>query len=118
MTHRHTANVLKERIDALSWNANEVVPILPVVPGTRLTSFLQHSPQSGSVAWKIVENGFSALSTLDAGYYGSGIYFTSSVLYATPYYATKCLHELDRIDASDLTRLFFCALLLRATPSP
>src|SRR5687768_17256120 len=39
------------------------VPIIPMVHGT-----------AGVVAWKIVENGFSALSSLDAGYYGCGIY--------------------------------------------
>jgi len=62
------------------WNAgaDEVVPVLPVVHGT-----------DASVAWKIFDTGFSALSTLDAGFYGRGIYFTSSAQYSLPYCSTK-----------------------------
>ena len=36
-------------------------PIIPVLHGT-----------SSAVAWKIAENAFSAISSLDAGYYGNG----------------------------------------------
>jgi len=62
-----------------SWNSVEDhVPVIPVVHGT-----------DASVAWKILDTGFSALSSLDAGYYGRGIYFTSSTQYALPYYASK-----------------------------
>lgn len=44
------------------------------------------------VAEKICENGFAALSSLDAGYYGKGIYFTSSVLYTLPYMASRAMY--------------------------
>jgi len=61
------------------WNGfNEEVPVVPMVHGT-----------DAKIAWKIVDTGFSALSSLDAGFYGSGIYFTSSAQYALPYYSVK-----------------------------
>jgi len=61
------------------WNTiGELVPVVPMVHGT-----------DAAVAWKILDTGFSALSSLDAGFYGCGIYFTSSAQYALPYYSTK-----------------------------
>mmetsp|Transcript_18846 Transcript_18846/g.20978 ORF Transcript_18846/g.20978 Transcript_18846/m.20978 type:complete len:222 (-) Transcript_18846:224-889(-) len=36
-------------------------------------------------AWSIVKAGFGVLSSLDAGYYGQGIYFTRSIKYACSY---------------------------------
>jgi len=61
------------------WNeSNELTPVLPVVHGT-----------SATIANKIIDNGFSALSSLDAGFYGKGMYFSSSARYILPYYATK-----------------------------
>jgi len=41
------------------------------------------------IAWKIASSGFAALSSLDNGWFGRGIYFTSSALYALPYYSSK-----------------------------
>jgi len=38
-----------------------------------------------NIAWKIVQGGFAALCTLDQGFYGKGIYFTSHALYTLPY---------------------------------
>jgi len=64
---------------SLPWNRiGELVPIVPMVHGT-----------DAAVCWKIIDTGFSALSSLDAGFYGCGIYFTSSAQYALPYYSTK-----------------------------
>jgi hypothetical protein len=61
------------------WNKiDESCPVIPFVHGT-----------SGAVARKIIDNGFSTLSSLDAGFYGSGMYFTSSSLYALPYFSAK-----------------------------
>eukprot|EP01125_Pyxidicula_operculata_P020486 TRINITY_DN7584_c0_g1_i1.p1 TRINITY_DN7584_c0_g1~~TRINITY_DN7584_c0_g1_i1.p1 ORF type:complete len:1741 (-),score=240.11 TRINITY_DN7584_c0_g1_i1:66-5117(-) len=60
------------------WNNNEEVPIIPLIHGT-----------DGSIAWKIARKGFASMSSLDAGYYGSGIYFSSSALYTLPYFGTK-----------------------------
>jgi len=60
------------------YSTGELVPVVPMVHGT-----------DAAVAWKILDTVFSALSSLDAGYYGCGIYFTSSAQYALPYYSTK-----------------------------
>jgi len=61
------------------WNERlESSPILPVVHGT-----------DTSIAWKIAQGGFASLSTLDDGYYGKGIYFSTSAKYILPYYANK-----------------------------
>jgi len=66
------------RMADFTWNAHEVVGIIPTIHGT-----------SASVAWKICQGGFANLSALDVGYFGSGIYFATSAKYALPYYATK-----------------------------
>lgn len=41
---------------------------------------------SRETAWKIVKSGFATVATIDEGYFGKGIYFTSDVNYAK-YYA-------------------------------
>jgi len=48
--------------------------IIPMCHGTEL-----------SIAEKICETGFAALSSVDAGYFGRGIYFTSFSMYCVPY---------------------------------
>jgi len=57
-----------------SFNTEMELPVLPVIHGTQ-----------SDVAWKIASTGFAALSSLDAGYFGKGIYFTSSCQYSAPY---------------------------------
>jgi len=57
---------------------NEIVPILPVAHGTDF-----------SLAMAICSTGFATLSSLDAGWYGSGVYFTSYVMYALPYFSNR-----------------------------
>eukprot|EP01124_Arcella_intermedia_P029498 TRINITY_DN6241_c0_g2_i1.p1 TRINITY_DN6241_c0_g2~~TRINITY_DN6241_c0_g2_i1.p1 ORF type:complete len:901 (+),score=172.91 TRINITY_DN6241_c0_g2_i1:317-2704(+) len=52
--------------------------IIPAVHGT-----------SGDIGWNIIETGFASLATLDAGFYGKGIYFSTSASYITPYFSTK-----------------------------
>jgi len=59
------------------WNHHDV-PIIPAVHGT-----------GEQKAWNICSTGFAALSSNDKGWYGKGIYFTSSCLYASPYYAMQ-----------------------------
>jgi len=54
------------------------INLIPTIHGTDAT-----------IAMKIAKTGFAALSTLDAGWYGKGIYFTTSIKYAIPYFATK-----------------------------
>jgi len=63
-----------KRVNSYSWNEDLKVPVLPVVHGTGL-----------AVAKAISKTGFAALSSLDSGYFGKGIYFTSSAKYALPY---------------------------------
>eukprot|EP01126_Amoeba_proteus_P043765 TRINITY_DN4824_c1_g1_i1.p1 TRINITY_DN4824_c1_g1~~TRINITY_DN4824_c1_g1_i1.p1 ORF type:complete len:637 (-),score=111.57 TRINITY_DN4824_c1_g1_i1:137-2047(-) len=59
------------------WN-NDSVVILPLVHGTDY-----------GVAQKIASTGFAILSSLDSGWYGKGIYFTSSVEYCIPYFCGR-----------------------------
>jgi len=67
------------RAHVFGWNAaDDQTPVIPVVHGT-----------DAAVAWKIIQTGFSALSSLDAGWFGRGMYFTSSLQYALPYFAAK-----------------------------
>jgi len=67
-----------DKVTRYHWNQNEEVPIIPALHGT-----------DGKIAWKICSSGFATLAVLDAGWYGSGIYFTSDARYALPYYGTK-----------------------------
>eukprot|EP01126_Amoeba_proteus_P005367 TRINITY_DN11794_c0_g1_i3.p1 TRINITY_DN11794_c0_g1~~TRINITY_DN11794_c0_g1_i3.p1 ORF type:complete len:298 (-),score=75.34 TRINITY_DN11794_c0_g1_i3:228-1121(-) len=67
-----------ECVAKFSWNSNLKVPILPTVHGT-----------DAPVAWQICSTGFAALSSLDAGFYGRGIYFTTHAIYASPYIVEK-----------------------------
>jgi len=70
-------NHFNKKLSEWKWNENltlECSPVLPVVHGTELT-----------IAWKIAEEGFAALSTLDKGYFGKGIYFSTSAKYVTQY---------------------------------
>jgi len=65
-------------VSKLPWNSNIAVKIIPQVHGTNFKT-----------ACAICNTGFATLSLLDKGWYGKGIYFTSSAKYATPYFATK-----------------------------
>jgi len=69
-------------VTSYTWNSHKTeVPIIPAAHGTDLV-----------VAKQICSSGFAALSSLDAGFYGKGIYFSSSCMYTTPYFATKKIH--------------------------
>jgi hypothetical protein len=61
-----------------SYNQALQVPLLPVLHGT---DYL--------VAEKIAQTGFASLSSLDAGFFGKGIYFTTHLLYTLPYCCMK-----------------------------
>jgi len=67
-----------KKAKSFPWNDQDLVPVLACVHGT-----------DGPIAWKICSNGFSALASLDSGWYGRGIYFTSNACYAIPYFGTK-----------------------------
>lgn len=64
-----TLETFQARVTACPWyDKGEHVPIIPLVHGTDST-----------ISMKIAENGFTTLSSLDAGFYGSGIYFLRQV---------------------------------------
>jgi len=57
---------------------HEDCPILAVAHGTDLDK-----------AKRIIVSGFATLSIIDAGYYGKGMYFTTSAIYTVPYFISK-----------------------------
>lgn len=62
-----------------AWNEGEAaVPIVPALHGSDL-----------AIAERIAQTGFASLSTLDDGYFGKGIYFTTSLNYSLPYAVNK-----------------------------
>jgi len=67
-----------KKVSLFNWNNNLEVPIIPALHGTDET-----------VAYSIITTSFVALAKGDAGYYGKGLYFTTSAEYALPYFATK-----------------------------
>jgi hypothetical protein len=69
---------LNNFIDKFPWNTDESVKIIPQCHGTDF-----------STAQAISITGFATLSLLDSGWYGQGIYFSSSAKYTIPYFATK-----------------------------
>lgn len=70
----YVMTAFKDRCNSLSYNVNQPIPLVPVLHGTDIT-----------VAEKIAKTGFATLSSLDAGFYGKGIYFTTNLLYTLPY---------------------------------
>jgi len=72
-----TMDQFAKKFKQFHWNLELTVencPIIPVAHGTSLKK-----------ASKIAATGFASLSTLDQGFYGKGMYFTSSVIYTLPY---------------------------------
>ncbi len=63
---------------SFSWNKPSRPVIIPVCHGTELI-----------VAEKICETGFAVLSSLDQGWYGKGIYFTSYPIYCLSYICSR-----------------------------
>jgi len=56
------------------WNKDEAIKIIPLIHGTDYETAL-----------KICSTGFASLSVLDSGWYGQGVYFSSSAKYVIPY---------------------------------
>lgn len=67
-------NIFHKYCTSFPWNENLVLPVVPMLHGT-----------SRDTAWKIAQTGFATVATIDTGYYGRGIYFTSDVNYAKFY---------------------------------
>jgi len=63
-----------KKTSSFSWNKDLKVPVVPAAHGTGF-----------SIAKAISKTGFAAISSLDAGFFGKGIYFTTSSKYALPY---------------------------------
>jgi len=68
----------KDLIQFTPYNQELALPLIPMLHGT-----------DHPVAEQIAMTGFAALSSLDEGYFGKGIYFTSSLLYILPYASGK-----------------------------
>jgi len=70
-----------KKVQLWPWNESSSdisqVPILAMAHGTDL-----------EIAWKITRGGFVALQKLDSGYYGRGIYLTSSAWYTVQYFVS------------------------------
>lgn len=60
------------------YNRDLVLPLIPVLHGTDFYT-----------AEQIANTGFAALSSLDEGFFGKGIYFTTSLHYTLPYACLK-----------------------------
>jgi len=75
----YTMEQFKKRVHDFPWNqdSNEL-PVIPVLHGT-----------DKKVARAICDTGFSTLSTLDQGYFGQGMYFSTNSQYTVPYFGTK-----------------------------
>jgi len=84
-------NAYEKKVRNLPWNKdiatgedNKLLnPILLTCHGT-----------DSEIADKICVTGFAALSALDDGYYGRGIYFSTYALYCYPYFGTRKLPSL------------------------
>jgi len=74
---------LKKKVEEFSHNQDRKVKTVPVLQGLR-------NPE---VAWKIAQTGMAILSQLDDGYYGNGMYFTSSAEYAIDLYTSPSPQE-------------------------
>jgi len=73
------SNQFRKLVQRFEWNdLAPTAPILSVIHGT-----------STGIGWKIIETGFASLASLDAGWYGAGMYFTSSIRYAAPYFMSN-----------------------------
>jgi len=65
---------LNKKAQKFPWNEGKSLPVLLMLQGT-----------SQKAVWQICQQGFGITSTLDVGYYGKGIYFTSSHRYASKF---------------------------------
>jgi hypothetical protein len=74
-----TINQFQNYIAMWDWNKGLDISDSPIVVAAHGTST--------KTGWKIVSSGFAALSTLDDGYYGNGIYFSSHCTYTVPYFS-------------------------------
>jgi hypothetical protein len=74
-----TISQFQNYIAMWDWNKDLDISDSPIVVAAHGTS--------AKTGWKIVSSGFAALSTLDDGYYGNGIYFSSHCTYTVPYFS-------------------------------
>ena len=75
--HNWVHNKFIKLCENYKWNDESTI-IVPGLHGTDLP-----------IAEKICETGFASLSSLDAGWYGKGIYFTTYTEYCIPYITSK-----------------------------
>jgi hypothetical protein len=69
-----------DTVQSWPWNQEEdsKSPILAVVHGTDIET-----------AWAVASSGFANLGLLDDGFFGKGMYFSSSATYTLPYFSCK-----------------------------
>jgi hypothetical protein len=65
------------------WNSSLNITDAPIIAVAHATGLKK--------ATKILEAGFAKLNTVDDGYYGKGIYFSTSAIYTVPY----CINQSD-----------------------
>ncbi len=75
---KNVISMYEKKIAGFAYKKQWDIPPLPVLHGTDL-----------AIAEKIAQTGFASLSSLDAGFYGKGIYFTTYLLYTLPYCLMK-----------------------------
>eukprot|EP01126_Amoeba_proteus_P056654 TRINITY_DN7142_c0_g2_i3.p1 TRINITY_DN7142_c0_g2~~TRINITY_DN7142_c0_g2_i3.p1 ORF type:complete len:274 (-),score=74.82 TRINITY_DN7142_c0_g2_i3:149-970(-) len=68
----------KSRAEVFPWNRDSALVILPTLHGTDF-----------GIALNIASSGFAILSSLDAGWYGKGVYFTTFTKYCIPYFSKR-----------------------------
>jgi len=73
-------NISLNKFSRFVWNADLTLEDCPVLAMAHATDL--------SIAKKIIVSGFASLSTLDDGFYGKGMYFSSSVIYTLPYFSS------------------------------
>jgi hypothetical protein len=91
-----------------SAKAAEVVQSMVDGTGVRVVTAFHAFGGGMAVAHSILQGGMAALSSLDAGFYGQGLYFTTDLPYALSHYGTK----------EDGTKLVLVAALVLGQPYP
>jgi len=76
--HDYVQKKYDQLVQKYSYNKNLHTHIIPACHGTELT-----------IAEKICATGFASLSSLDAGFFGKGIYFSTHLQYCLPYFASR-----------------------------
>jgi len=72
---------LEHKIKQWDWNLTDRFSLVPVLPAVHATELMS--------AWKIVNSGFAIVGSFDKGFYGKGIYLSTSAQYVRQYLYLK-----------------------------